>query len=293
VGVRPYERDRDLAPISYLWHATLAPTWPVLPRALGRLQLGLVAEVGGAVVGFVGHDATGRRGGSVPLLLVHPDHQRRGLGTELLAAALTELGRAGVTTAHVGHGGPAYIWPGAPLDLPAGIGFFARAGFTNPTGDTMDLTQQLSDYRPPADAFARSAERGVTLSVATRAEIPEVLVFEQAVFPQWAYWFDGKGGDILLARDRDGFIVGSLLFATDPGVYAPMLGGRAGCIGCVGVAPDHNGQGIGTAMVARASELLRDSGTRTCLVDWVVRDAFYMRVGYRPWRHYRMYSRSL
>jgi beta-N-acetylhexosaminidase len=287
--VRWYQKDRDLASIAQLWHAALAPTWPVLPRALDRIRDGLVAEVDGAAVGFVGVNPAG----SIPLLLVHPDHQRRGHGTELLAAALAELARSGATRAQIGSGGPGYIWPGAPLDLPAGIAFLARSGFTNPTGDTMDLTQSLTGYRSPADAYDRPVAAGVTLSVATPDTIPEVLAFEEAVFPNWARSFDGGGGDILLARDRTGTIVGSLLFSTDPGSYAPMLGARAGCIGCVGVAPEHNGQGIGTAMVARASELLRDRGTRTCLVDWVVRDAFYGRVGYQPWRHYRMFSRSL
>lgn len=289
MSVRRYEKHRDLTAIAQLWHAALAPTWPVLPRALDRIGDGLVAEVDRAAVGFVAANPAG----SISLLLVHPDHQRRGIGTELLAGALAELASGGATSVHVGRGGPAYVWPGAPLDLPAGIAFFAKAGFTNPTGDTADLTQSLTGYRSPDDAYDRPTAAGVTLSVATPDVIPEVLAFEEAVFPQWAVWFDGKGGDILLARDRAGAIVGSLLFSTDPGIYAPMLGARAGCIGCVGVAPDRNGQGIGTAMVARASELLRDAGTRTCLIDWVVRDAFYGRVGYQPWRHYRMFSRSL
>src|SRR4029450_1884669 len=38
--------------------------------------------------------------------------------------------------------------------------------------------------------------------------------------------------------------------------------------------------GVGSAMVAWASELLRDAGTRTCHIDWVVRQAFYVWLGY-------------
>ena len=62
-------------------------------------------------------------------------------------------------------------------------------------------------------------------------------------------------------------------------------------IACVGVAKDRNGQGIGTALVVRASEILRDAGTRVCVIDWVERVAFYERAGYSPWRRYRMAHR--
>jgi ribosomal protein S18 acetylase RimI-like enzyme len=73
-------------------------------------------------------------------------------------------------------------------------------------------------------------------------------------------------GDILIARDRPGNIAGTLLLA-GPGagtVFAPMPGPAAGTIGCVGVAPPRQGHGIGTALVVRASEILRQADTRNC-----------------------------
>ncbi|MBC6461631.1 hypothetical protein HKK72_27695 [Actinomadura sp. HBU206391] len=59
------------------------------------------------------------------------------------------------------------------------------------------------------------------------------------------------------------------------------------------MAPAARDLGVGTAMVARASELLRDRGIRTCLIDWTVRADFYGRLGYLPWRRYLMYRRSI
>ena len=86
--------------------------------------------------------------------------------------------------------------------------------------------------------------------------------------------------------------MGTLLFdgpdADTP--FRPMLGERAATIGCVGVVGAAEGRGIGTAMVARASLLLRDRGCRSCHIGWVVREGFYVRAGYRPWRRYRMVS---
>jgi beta-N-acetylhexosaminidase len=252
----------------------------VLPSAIDALRGGLVAEAAGEPIGFVAIDDQG----SVPLILVAPKHQRRGVGRTLLAAALERLAPVGRVC--LGSGGADYIWPGAPLDLPGAVAFFTRQGWTSEY-DCLDLTQDLRDYQSPADVYIRA---GVELTVATPAELPDVGEFESTHFPHWAQWFDGSG-DILLARDGDGRLVGTLLFsATDSGVYEPMLGPHAGGIGCVGVAPDAHNRGIGTAIVARASELLRDAGTRTCFIGWAVRDQFYGRLGYRPWRRYRMFE---
>ena len=118
-----------------------------------------------------------------------------------------------------------------------------------------------------------------------------MLGFEEANFPSWTRWFADERQDILLARAGDGRIAGTLLFAV-PGadsVFAPMLGPALGTIGCVGVAPEWQDRAIGTAMVVRTSELLRDAGTRLCHIGWTVRESLYARVGYRPWRRYAMF----
>jgi predicted N-acetyltransferase YhbS len=56
------------------------------------------------------------------------------------------------------------------------------------------------------------------------------------------------------------------------------------------VAPDRQGQGIGTALVTRASQLLSQAGTRACHIGWTTRESFYRQAGYRPWRRYAMFS---
>ncbi|HEV2460950.1 MAG TPA: GNAT family N-acetyltransferase [Ktedonobacterales bacterium] len=66
----------------------------------------LVAEVDGAVAGFIAyelHQETLR--GVVDLLAVHPDYQNRGLGTELNRLVLERMRQAGMRIAIVGTGG--------------------------------------------------------------------------------------------------------------------------------------------------------------------------------------------
>ena len=74
-----------------LWAAALGGSWPPLPAGLDLIRAGVVAEERGAAVGMVAVDPAG----SILLLLVDPAHQRCGVGTRLLDAALRRLGDLG------------------------------------------------------------------------------------------------------------------------------------------------------------------------------------------------------
>jgi ribosomal protein S18 acetylase RimI-like enzyme len=234
---------------------------------------GFFAVDRGRAVGCVAVDLDG----SIPLVIVAPAHQRRGIGTDLLSAALTQLSASGVSVAHAGSGGADYIWPGVPLDLSAAGRFFAARGW-HADHDTLDLVADLRDFRPPPP-FERARRAEVTITSAVAADLAAILAFETATFPSWTRWFRAGNQDTLLARDAAGTIVATLLF-DGPGadtVFLPMLGPTAATIGCVGVAPHMEGRGIGTVLVARASEILRDRGAGACHIGWTVRESFYTR----------------
>jgi GNAT superfamily N-acetyltransferase len=288
--LRALDPAGDRPRLEALWEAALGGAWPVLPAGLDLLRAGVVAEERGVAVGVAATDPAG----SIPLLLVDPAHQRRGVGTGLLAAALQRLAALGVRTVALGSGGEDYIWPGVPDDLPAAVRFFAARGWRWDHA-VIDLVRDLRDYRPPAGTYQRARTAGVSLEVAGERELAAVLAFEAATFPTWLRWFERRDSSVLVARDAEGRVVGSLLFRgpDDAFLFAPLLGARAGTIGCVGVADHAQGQGIGSAMVARASELLRREGTRACHIGWTLRQDFYVRVGYAPWRRYLMARRQL
>ena len=287
--IRSFAPAADRESVERLWTAAMPSAWPLLPAGIAQFDAGLVAEAGTGPVGFVAMDA----GRSVPLILVAPSHQRRGIGTTLLAAALDHMRSGGATSVTAGSGGRFNIWPGVPRDLPVAVRFFTTRGWQH-SHDTLDLVADLRRYRPPPDAHENAARRGITIAQPGSADVADVLAFEAATFPSWSHWFAESGpADILVAHDRAGFIAGTLLL-DGPGadtVFAPILGDAAGTIGCVGVTAPRQGEGIGTALVARASEILRDAGTRNCHIGWTTRESFYRRVGYQPWRRYAMFSR--
>jgi beta-N-acetylhexosaminidase len=290
-SVRPLDPHRDRAAASRLWDAALGDEWPVLPDALDVLGAGYVVQVDRTAVALIAHDPLG----SILLLAVDPDHQGRGFGTRLVDRAVADLRRAGATAARLGAGGDQYIWPGLPTGLVAAGEFFERRGWVE---DDV-VTDLVQDLRAPdlADRIAPFLPPdGVDVSLAGPRLMADVVAFDDEWFPQWSRYFRRPHDGVLIARDRRGAIVGSLLL-DGPGrsatTYWPVLGEDCGAIGCVGVRPDHEGRGVGTAMVAAATRLLAERGVRSCLIDWVVRVEFYRRLGYQPWRSYSMRTRSL
>ncbi len=66
----------------------------------------VVAEVDGRVVGFLAYELNyTNKTGEVYMLAVHPDHQKRGIGTELNNYALAKMKERGMKLAVVGTGG--------------------------------------------------------------------------------------------------------------------------------------------------------------------------------------------
>jgi len=64
-----------------------------------------VAELDGAVIGFVAYELYKDKVGEVQLLAVHPDHQNRGIGTQLNNLALRRMKESGIKMAKVETGG--------------------------------------------------------------------------------------------------------------------------------------------------------------------------------------------
>jgi beta-N-acetylhexosaminidase len=289
IAVRAFDPTADRPALEQLWAQTLEPVWPLDPDGLEVIRDGLVAERRGQVVGMVAVDA-----GGIPLLVVAPSAQRTGIGSGLHAAALGLLRERGAERVSLGSGGEDHLWPGVPANLFAAVAFFEAHEWTW-DHVTIDLVRDLRGYVDPIGAVARAADGGINLAVAGAADLPQVLAFEEAHFPEWLVSFRRGDSSILAARDSEGTVVGTLLFR-GPGpvsTFWRLLGADSGAIACVGVAEAAQGRGVGSAMVARASELLRDAGARVCLIDWVVRTDFYRRVGYEPWREYLMATREL
>ena len=205
--IRPFAAAADRAWVRLLWQAAMPPSWPVLPAGIGQLGEGLIAQAGHARVGFAALDTAG----SIPLILVEPGYQRRGIGAGPLEAAQQQVRAGTASSLTAGSGGAVYIWPGVPVpcDLPAAEIFFASRGWRR-THDTLDLVTDPAGYRLPPGAAERAARTGVTITRAAGDDLAAVRAFEAAAFPSWAPWFAAARPEhVLLARTRPGSIAGT------------------------------------------------------------------------------------
>ncbi len=315
-SIRPYRPTRDEAGVFDLWQATFGAAWPLTRDVFRRVTAEtavyragdhFVAEENGALVGFVATQAMGNlsfpRTGHIVALLVARDQRRRGIGQDLHDAALNHLLEVGVRRVQLG-GGDTYLWPGVPRTLLSALAFFNSCGWIY-AETSYDLVQDVRGYTPPSAVYRRIAVQRITLEIGTPANVAEVLTFVAQDFPSWEIFYRsvatlGDYADVLFARNGDGRIIGTV------SMYSPLshpqrmsvrwktlLGDDAGAIGVVGVAASARHCGVGHAMVARASEIVRERGTRHCFIGWAWMISLYGDLSYRVWQEYRMSRREV
>jgi predicted N-acetyltransferase YhbS len=317
-GIDFYDAARDEAGALECWELALGRQWPInrtllriMTHAEGPCVAGdhLVAHEEGRVAGFaLTHlhpvpAESSPRSASLSALVVAPWAQRTGIAKALLEAVLDTLFASGVRRVQLGGGLPR-LWPGVPNDLPAAVDFFRVQGWGY-THTTCDLTRSLTDYETPPDLWAHMDAQGISIRTATESDMPEVLAFERREFPGWyeEYAYPARVGDhrdVIVARDGNGVIVGALMLYTPhshpsrgDALWRTLLGEELGGLNAVGVAEAERGRGIGLALVARGSEVLKARGMQQALIGWTTLTDFYGKLGYAPWRDYEMSARDI
>jgi ribosomal protein S18 acetylase RimI-like enzyme len=102
--------------------------WPSLPASLAGSTLGVVAVDGAAVVGMARVVGDGVKYFAVQDVVVHPDHQARGIGRALLDRVLDRIAERAPATAFV-----------SLFATQEGDALYRAAGFT--TGDMVGMTR--------------------------------------------------------------------------------------------------------------------------------------------------------
>lgn len=313
VTIVPYDNERYGAAVFRLWQTTIGQLWPLdsfhLQQILAEGGTHFVALEGDEhrlVSGFVATHVQ-EHTGYISLFLVAPDKQRQGTGAALHNKAFAHFRQAGATGVHLG-GGSSRFFPGVPENLPDAVPFFRSQGWSF-EGEAYhvvyDLTQDLRTYITPPSVLQRVKQQQIYFETTIDRHVDELLAFEAREFPDWLDAFQrvmslGDYKDVLIGRNATGQIVASLIMYTPQSnqkrhdvLWQAIFGERLGAIGCVGVAEQEQGKGIGLALVARATELLIERDVEHCSIDWVVLTDFYAKLGYRIWRGYHMCQRYL
>lgn len=122
----------------------------------------------------------------------------------------------------------------------------------------------------------------------------QIIGFESVHFPNWAVFFTSavalsSDRAVLLAKSSDGSIAGSVLLGNIETVcWNEELGGKCGSFGALGVSEQMRDAGIGLALAARATEILKARKNDACYVGWTWLADWYGKLGYKIWAEYRM-----
>lgn len=309
----------DDAAVFDLWQRCLGGTYSLSERVFRQNTCGnpyyeagdgLVIRDGSKVIGFClirlersANPDQAPREGAISVLLVDPAHQRKSLGTQLLEVAETRLRQHAITKTTVARGTTHRFWPGIPVDLESARAFFESRGYQMRRG-TFDLVRHLGDYSHPERVGQTLQREGVVIEPAREDEVAELLSFERHEFPGWEasarlMCAVGDTDHIIVVRDQ-GKIIGSLQtfspssrFRAANVVWEQLLGKDVGGIGAVGIAKSERGRGLGLAICAVASEILKRRGVGHCHIDWTGLVDFYGKLGYQPWREYWIASKDL
>ena len=317
-NIRVYDPTQDGPAVFSLYKAIFGAAWPLPEEYFHQVVSGhpfyragdhIVAEAQGEIIGFAAvqvlrPEPLPERQGGIAILYVAPQWRRQGIGTALHNAALQRLQETGMTVAALGGGGLYRFWPGIPENFQDAKGFFEKMGWEN-FHPCCDLVRPLVDYAIPASLQQHMAQEGIDLHPAAPAEMPAVLAFEHTEFPFWyrEYAYRVALGDcheILTAWDAHKGLVGTLLMFTPQSkilgvnlLWKELLGPDLGGMGAVGVALSERGRGIGIALVAWASAVLKQRQVGTALIDWTGLVDFYGKAGYQPWRWYHTAYRKV
>jgi ribosomal protein S18 acetylase RimI-like enzyme len=256
----------------------------------------LVAEMAGEPVGFalvmaprVGGLHAGAAGsGRIVGLGVLPQARRQGIGSALLDQAIAFLVASGcqwVTAA-------AHEYYAAGVDRDAyaeGIAFLTKRHF-RPVNEAIAMGRELYDLVWPADvrvAEARLHAEGVDVRSFEPAYTYALVEYFRAEFPDWVEFFKRKldaGHDLdemVIATDGDR-VVG----------YCQHL--DADHVGPFGVAAAYRNRGIGSVMLYRLLDRMREKGYRFAWFGETGRARlYYERAGFHVTRVYTILRRDL
>lgn len=307
--IRSYDPQRDALQVYALWQYTLGHLWPLSYEIFHSVTVGnpayrqgdhFVAVSGKEIVGWIAtqvnqHESSQQ--GSIVALLVSSAYQRRGVGGLLHDHALSSLKQRGVAQIQLGPGFH-YFWQGIPANLPHAWAFFQTRGWRE-IEHSFDLIQEMADYATPSGVYER-LRPAITLKQALSDDAADILSFEKQHFPQWVPFYrhviDHQAyADIVVAREVNQGIAGTAL-VVDPHSsgwnndirWLSLLGENTGGIGTLGVAESLREQGIGLALAARVTEIVRERGLARSYVGWTWLVDWYGKLGYRVWQEYIM-----
>ena len=300
---------RDVDAVVAIWNRALTRDPTTTGRFLGLLgdpdlwpqDSGLlVATHGDRPIGFIRaivrrmpNDQVGLEPneGWIPVIAVDPDHQRKGVGTALLNAALAwlrEHGRKHVWVCGSTGSAPGYVFPGVDQDAyPAALALFKKAGF-RVHHEPICMSRDLYDWSAADYAAALGPmPADIRIQPLSPSTVPEFLAFMAEGFP-------GDWNLAARAKVRAG-LLGEVLIALQGARVVGYCQWEGEHFGPFGVSPLMRNRKLGARLFIEAVERIRAADGRSAWFNWADDDAarFYARFGLKAMRRFAILDKEL
>lgn len=313
MDIRPYRGD-DESQLLDVWRESMAAD--SLSENLFRAKVLLdpnflpenlcVAVADDRVVGFV--LALTRQ---VPLFLqglepdkawitafgVHPDYQRRGIGSALFKSVRERLKADGRRTIDIAPYVPNYFVPGVDIHAyPGTIPFLEKVGF-RVLYNAISMGADLSGFHIPPEIAVleqrREAEDGLTIRPVTSADLPELMPFIVKHFG-WD-WFRHAQEYLLDLFGGNGTQQICFLVARQHGEIVGYCQQRLERFGPFGVDPARRNLGIGRLLLFRCLATMSARHTFFAYFLWTGEDAarLYSLAGFKRRREFAVLHTEL
>ncbi|ORX44457.1 glycoside hydrolase, partial [Hesseltinella vesiculosa] len=193
--IQAYDANDDLTQAWALWNHALGDSWPLDKQQFHKVLTNPTAHPchfvarsvqSSKIIGFaatmIGDEG---KAGQLALLVVDPDHQRRGVGSKLHDAALDHLRSQGATASlRLGSTYPRFF-PGLPRSQDKHADFFARRGWQVASTEVHDLVGNLTEYSTPPRLTQRMEREKIWFGRITPKDLWKLFAFQQQYFPYW------------------------------------------------------------------------------------------------------------
>ncbi len=312
ISIRPF-KDKDRAALLELWQRALPLDALTVDRLESRVLLDenfnartfLLASEGTQTVGFV-LGMTSRR---MPLGDADPDRSRcwitalgvvpedryGEIGGALLAALEGEFRSQGKRECLVSTYPPGYFTPGVDGKAYPALSSFLQAEGYAVEKEALSMDASIVLFTIPqrtVDLEQSLKARGIRIRVYEREDLLSFLAFLEATMP--TDWVRVERAN-LRSIPSGGFHPWQITVATTEEEIIGYCQFEGSHFGPFGVSDAYQGQGIGTVILARTIERMRDHGFHDAWVMWTddLAAKVYAKFGFRETRRFSILKKSL
>ena len=239
-------------------------------------QSTFVEEQNRKIIGFIDgvyEKREKRSQGWIKLFAVHPEHRKKGIGSNLIKKVEDYFKKLGIEYVTIMDSAPNYYMPGLDFRYTEGSCFLLKNGYEK-IGENINLIADITPDQFNVDSdIKRLSKEGVIIKRADNSDREAVVKFLGQAFPSWLgevnETFKNNPISLYISIIDDKVVGFSAYDGNNRGI---------GWFGPMGVLPVTRGKGIGAILCKLCLKDIALQGHKQSIIPWVGPVRFYSKV---------------